>query len=217
MVGQTIDRTSQMSRHFWEQNKINGFIRNKLIDLLIQRNFNIEISTLGPTGTSSENAANHFLNLLAIRNKNIYLRETFEESMQDVYNKKSDLFIVANAYKKIDRFYMYPKNFLYSSFICDTPDYGLACLDDNTCLNDHDTIDIITHPAPVSLIPWFLNSKKITYKIHVSSSTSKAAESVANKDFLFCVTNRIAAQKHNLSFISRTKPINMLWSVFGVT
>jgi len=202
----------------WLQNRINGFISKDFIELLVRNSFKLQISTLGPEGTSSEYAADYFMKLLQIDSKeHLYLKPSFEDAMQDVLNLTADVMIVANAYQNIDRFYMKPELKLMSSFMCNTPPYGLACKRRDVSIGQESKITIITHPAPVSLIPWFLNDATVEYETCFISSTSKAAESVMIEHFKYCITNEIAAKMYNLTFISRTRPIHMLWSVFGIS
>lgn len=217
MVANNKTRNNSNRVLIWQQNRINGFITKDFIDLLVQNNFKLQISTLGPEGTSSEYASNFFLDLLQIDYKSkAYLKPSFEEAVLDVLNLNADIMVVANAYQNIDAIYMEPKMKVMSSFMCNTPPYGIACKNHNVLIGQEKKINILTHPAPVSMIPWFLNDTSIEYNIHASSSTSKAAESVMHEQFKYCVTNEIAVKKYNLAFISRTRPIKMLWSVFGL-
>ena len=46
-------------------------------------------------------------------------------------------------------------------------------------------------------------------------STSRAAQAVLLKEADIALTTEIAARLHKLNFISSTRPIQMLWSVFA--
>ncbi|CCO82865.1 Bacilysin biosynthesis protein bacA [Erwinia amylovora Ea266] len=47
------------------------------------------------------------------------------------------------------------------------------------------------------------------------SSTSAAAHAVAIGEVDIALTTEVAARIHNLDFVSPTRPIHMLWSVFA--
>jgi|GEM_PF-3975632 len=84
----------------------NAFINKDLITK-IQKKTSLRISTLGPEGTSSEHASSYFLKLLNIKDtSNIITRPSFEDACDDVVSGITDMFVVANAYSKIDAFYM---------------------------------------------------------------------------------------------------------------
>ncbi|NJN09420.1 MAG: hypothetical protein HC815_16080 [Richelia sp. RM1_1_1] len=48
------------------------------------------------------------------------------------------------------------------------------------------------------------------------NSTSEAATMAKNKQVDICVTNATSAEKYNVKFISRMRPILMQWSLFGI-
>lgn len=60
------------------------------------------------------------------------------------------------------------------------------------------------------LLPDDLRIKKVIEK----SSTSASALAVVSGEVDVALTTEIAARIHKLKFISRTRPIHMLWSVF---
>lgn len=176
----------------------------------------IDIATLGPAGTSSETAAKYILRDLKNKYAKYSLYPTYEEAYHQVVEKAKTLLLVANAYEGIDKIYMSSKlNFLFS-FPFETPYYGLAQAEDYQLPKDR-TLKIATHHAPSSLIPWFMNGDQIDYKPVLVSSTSEAATMVKNKQVDLCVTNTTSAEKYNVKFISRMRPILMQWSLFGVT
>ncbi|NJO64316.1 MAG: hypothetical protein HC836_40970 [Richelia sp. RM2_1_2] len=105
-------------------------------------------------------------------------------------------------------------NFLFS-FPFKTPYYGLAHAENYELPKDR-TLKIATHHAPSSLIPWFLNGVQIDYELVLVNSTSEAATMAKNKQVDICVTNATSAEKYNVKFISRMRPILMQWSLFGI-
>ncbi|HEY9801024.1 MAG TPA: hypothetical protein V6D25_11750 [Leptolyngbyaceae cyanobacterium] len=174
----------------------------------------IEIATLGPKGTSSEATGIYLVSLINNMNTRCCVYPSYEKAMESVISGKSDLLLIANAYNKIDQVYMCPKLKLLTAFEYQTPYYGLA-KKIGYKLPDQGTLKIATHHAPQSLIPHFIDNKKIDYEVIFVESTSAAALSTQQGNFDLCVTNENSVQMYGLEFISRTLPIIMLWSVFG--
>jgi len=124
--------------------------------------------------------------------------------------------IVANAYERIDRFYMSPELRLLFSFVFDTPEYGVA-KSPRSILSQENRSTIATHHAPASLIPWFLRGLNLhEYEVVMAPSTSQAALSVQQGKADLCVTNAVSVKRYGLKFVSPTRSIRMLWSVFGL-
>lgn len=172
------------------------------------------IATLGPTGTSSEVAAAYAGELVTAawaRPARIQLHESFEQSADAVRHGEADAVVVANAYASINEFYMDPELELVAAFIRSTPDYGLAALP--SCPLPV-APRITTHPAPVRLISELLPMAFLVGETLVVSSTSVAARMVAEGLADIALTNETSCREYGLRFISNTRPIRMLWSVF---
>ena len=176
----------------------------------------VDIASLGPTGTSSEVAVSHFISSFC-KNKEAHysLFPSYEHALDSLREGAHNLLIIANAYDKVDRFYMSTEITLLYSFIFSTPEYGVA----KSPLHEVPVARrarIATHHAPSSLIPWFLSGLNIDeYEILTVGSTSQAAICAQRGEADLCVTNLPAASLYGLDIISRTRPIRMLWSVFG--
>lgn len=176
----------------------------------------LKIGTLGPSGTSSEFAAKQFAsNYLATQGflSELSLFNTFEESVVELENGLLDYIIVPHAYGKINDFYMKPNIDLIQLFRCDTPMYGLAIR--KGFLYDDELLDsavIVSHPAPVNLVKYFLNKSS---NIELVNSTSVAAKLVNEGVYDLAITNFAAKEKYNLDFVYQFKNIPMSWSVFG--
>lgn len=175
---------------------------------------NIKIATLGPNGTSSEHAARSLLDYLGGSANNIILNPSFEQSYQLCLVREDVLLLFANAYAKADVFYMSPDLEFLGCFLLDTPSYGVAAKP-GTSLPSNGEIIIASHHAPISLTPWFINNNDINFDIVKHESTAAAAIAVKNGDYNFCITNASSVKQHGLEFITRTRPIRMLWSFFG--
>ncbi|CAL9367924.1 hypothetical protein SUDANB171_00801 [Streptomyces sp. enrichment culture] len=96
------------------------------------------IGTLGPEGTSSEQAARLPRTRLAGRPP-IVLRRTYEQALADVTAGTVSHVVVANAYRDIHHFSMADDIALASIFVMDTPLYGLARRADGAPLPDRPT------------------------------------------------------------------------------
>lgn len=191
-------------------------VYTKQLQTLIQRIkifSTIKIATLGPKGTSSEAATQYLISQLSDKRREYTLFPTYEEAFEDLLSGHSNLLIVANAYKGIDKFYMSTEIRFLLSFVFQTPLYGVAANSGNLGL-DNRSLKIATHHAPSSLIPWFLPDITNKYEIIHTQSTSEAALKVHKGEADLCVTTANACRMYELEFISRTRPIVMLWSVF---
>jgi len=175
----------------------------------------IDIATLGPKGTSSEATGAYLLSLINREDATCSVYPSYETAMESVTSGKSNLLLMANAYCKIDKAYMCSKLNLLLAFEYQTPVYGLAKKNDHQLLKER-TLKIATHHAPSSLIPWFLNGFTSDYKVVLVESTSQAAIMTQQGVYDMCVTNSNAVQAYDLEFMSPTRPIRMVWSVFGL-
>ena len=187
---------------------------NHFMDMDLARARNLPIYTLGPSGTSSEYASNHFRSWMEDKyhssNHSLTLKNTYELARDNLRNHQG-LLIVANAYPKINDFYMDTSLKLLASFMFDTPLYGLVAKD---MLPDR-PLYVATHPAPIPLIQELLPAGLKIARIVEMSSTSAAAQAVVEGEVDIALTTEIAARQRNLHFISATRPIHMLWSVFA--
>ncbi|TLQ47177.1 type 2 periplasmic-binding domain-containing protein [Streptomyces marianii] len=171
------------------------------------------VGTLGPQGTSSEAAARHFIRLSGSDRSQppIHLFDTYEEAGAALRDGQVTHVIVANAYSAVNQFYMDPGLALTHVFVMDTPLYGIA-VPPNAAVPDSPTI--ATHPAPEPIISQLLPRRHTTYKVIHSTSTSAAAQAVTDGTADLALTTVPSAELHGLEFISDTRPILMVWSVF---
>jgi prephenate dehydratase len=172
------------------------------------------IATLGPAGTSSEQAA---LYLWADRGQNappsIQLHDTYEAAGEALRAKNASHVVVANAYAGIHSFYMDPSLFFAGAFLFDTPHYGIAISPGHRVPAK---ARIATHPAPVALVGELLPKEYAVGEILYATSTSAAAGQAHRRETDLALTTQPAAKAHALEFISRTRTIRMLWSVFAL-
>lgn len=173
----------------------------------------LRIGTLGPVGTSSEQAANYAIeHLYPNRACELSLLDSFESCIEELLTEKLDAVIVPHAYPKINDFYMHPELVVDEIFRADTPLYGLAVRDDfefDEAMLDSEVI--VSHPAPVPLIQYYLHRDP---SIKLVSSTSEAARQVRDFETNLAVTNQQAADVYGLKFVKQFKRIPMSWTVF---
>lgn len=172
------------------------------------------MATLGPEGTSSELAARNLLELFGEGGSSgdaVRLYPSYEQAAEAVLAGREAAVVVANAYTRINALYMNPALTLAGAFIMDTPCYGVAaCARSPLPLR----VKVATHPAPAALIGELLPPSFLLEEIVGVTSTSEAARMVAQRKVDLALTNESSARRHNLRFVSRTRPIRMLWSVF---
>ncbi|MET8141715.1 hypothetical protein ABZU32_15530 [Sphaerisporangium sp. NPDC005288] len=173
-----------------------------------------EIGTLGPAGTSSETAATLLWEKLSElpSEPQLSLYDTYEGACDALLNRDISHFIVANAYRAVNEFYMDTRLALAGAFIMDTPLYGLAKSRGNDALPVRPSI--ATHPAPAPLIAQLLPAPFAQGKVMIMNSTSAAAMAASGGFSDLALTTAPAVDHYGLEFISRTRPIRMVWSVF---
>jgi prephenate dehydratase len=170
------------------------------------------VGTLGPPGTSSEQAARLLCQHLSpAEMAEVLLFDTYEAAIQALRAGDVSHVVVANAYSGIHSFYMDTEIILAGAYVMDTPDYGIARVRGRST---PECPTVATHPAPVSLIEQLLPRQYNAGEIVLTSSTSAAARATHDKDTDLALTTVPAAALHDLEFISRTRRIRMLWSVF---
>jgi len=180
---------------------------------------NIEFATLGPYETSSEFVTKQLCKQIQCNVSNIELFDTYEKALENVKNGTSNVLLVANAYNRINNFYMDNEVELLATFIENTPQYGIAsrCNFDLSPLEDRSILKIASHPAPIKKLDNYndgiFENKKFDIKLF--DSTSAVAKSVKNNEFDLCLTNAQAVDMYDLKFVSNLINISMVWSIFG--
>lgn len=174
--------------------------------------------SLGPTGTSSEYASRYLADNTDELNIDypleIALFDTYELARRELYSCNECGLLVANAYRGINKFYMDSKIHPSIVFFCETPEYGIAV---NTELKLNAIESIASHPAPIDLINDLFVEDFPAENIIYADSTSHAATLVAKGAVDAALTTKPSAIKHNLSFISSTRTIPMVWTLFTNT
>ncbi|MGW1146427.1 hypothetical protein ACWD6I_15530 [Streptomyces sp. NPDC002454] len=176
----------------------------------------LAVGTLGPHGTSSEVAATRFVRRAGGttgRAGEVRLYDSYEEAGAAVRTGEVTHLVVANAYRAVNQFYMEPALELANVFVMDTPLYGLAAPRGAGPVPDSPTI--ASHPAPEPIIAQLLSPEHTTHTTIHSASTSAAARAAVEGTADLALTTAPCAELYGLEFISRTRPIRMVWSVFA--
>lgn len=176
----------------------------------------IIIGTLGPSGTSSEEALNYVVSQLQNEQitVSVQLFDNFSALAEKLLNKQIDLALVPHAYDKINEFYMEPKFDLGLIFTYPTPIYGLAKRKDTEL--DFNGSKIVSHPAPLPLLSKLLPISLDRAEIEVELVNSTSAAAILVKEGLadFAITNEKALNFYDLEFVSTYGRIPMSWSIF---
>jgi prephenate dehydratase len=161
----------------------------------------LTVGTLGPKETSSEQTLNYLISQWKLQqiSVNSHLFDSFTELKESLLQDHVDLALVPHAYE----IFTYP-----------TPVYGLAKRKNEEIVLENCTL--VTHPAPLPLLPYLLpgdlNQNKI--KIKFVNSTSVAAIQVKQGLADLAITNENALREYDLEFISQYGKIEMSWSLF---
>jgi len=157
------------------------------------------IATLGPTGTSSENTAFFFSEKLRSKPM-VKLFNTYEDAEDFVQSSKGSLMLVANAYKRINEFYISNRTKPLLSFFFDTPPYGIAAKPGVNLIElaRKRPLLIAGHHAPQHLIGELLAGHR--FEVLDAASTSLAAEMTSQGEVDACLTTKIACKKQGLDF-----------------
>jgi hypothetical protein len=170
------------------------------------------VATLGPAGTSSEQAAHHlWQHLAADGDPVIQLYDTYEQAGDAIRTGEASHLVVANAYANVSVFYMDTRLALSCAFIQDTPPYGIARRRGGSVPSNP---RIASHPAPIPLVEQLLPAHFTGREIVRMTSTSASAAAVREGVVDLALTTQPATDRYDLEFISRTRTIRMLWSVF---
>ncbi|MGH9130907.1 MAG: hypothetical protein ACRDWV_04390 [Acidimicrobiales bacterium] len=189
-----------------------------LVVVPIRSTRNDVVATLGPAGTSSEAAGHALSQMLAVDPDGeseaaspVALYPSYEAASSAVLNESAARLLVANAYHGVNAFYMEPRLALECAFVFDPPQYGVAA-------RSVDPLPfrtrVATHPAPEALLHQLPVAGTMVAEVEYVLSTSAAAALVAQGGADLALTTAPAARLHGLHFVSGTRCIRMLWSVF---
>jgi prephenate dehydratase len=180
-----------------------------------RRGDEVVIATLGPTGTSSEAAAAELgsrLRTALCARPHVTLHPSFESAAEAVCDGRADILLVANAYPLVADFYADDSLCLIGAFILATPPYGIAAAPN---MPIPFAVRVATHPGPAPLLRQLLSPAFFPREVELVPSTSVAASHVLTGQVHLALTNETSVRAAGLEFISSTRPIVMLWSLFA--
>jgi prephenate dehydratase len=171
--------------------------------------------TLGPPGTTSEEAAETFGAVLQREfgvEPAVRLKDSFEEAVARVLDGLDLAVLVPSAYGGVAPFYMHPRLELAAVFVRRTPEYGVAERPNEPVPL---TVRVVAHPATYCLVDYLLPASCRAAEVVGVSSTSRAAQLVASREADLAVTNQPSAERHGLRLCpGPTFAFDMTWSVF---
>jgi hypothetical protein len=173
----------------------------------------IHLATLGPRLTSSDAAAHYLVELLESKYGlcgEVMHFATFSEAAEAVLAGGASALLVANADNDVNHYYMDHRLALAATFVHPTPPYGLAGVPGSVL---PDRCRIAVHPACIPLLDEMVPPSQ-AYERVIAMSTSAAAHMVVNREVDLALTNGNAVQEAGLRFVSHTRPIQMVWSLF---
>lgn len=171
----------------------------------------LHASTLGPPGSSSEQAVRYLGRHMASIRLTYRLEDSFEAVLALLQQQDIDLAVVPHAYAGIHRFYMMPELKLLRLFVMPTPVYGLAVHPQPTPGKGKPVL--VTHPAPLPILRHLVDDPS-QFDVQIVGSTSVAARLVRDGKADWAITNEVALTTYGLEFTKVYGPIVMSWSVF---
>jgi bacilysin biosynthesis protein BacA len=181
----------------------------------------LRVACLGPEATSSEQAALAFIGrCFPVFPVELQLFGTFPELKHAVDLAVADYAVVPAASKEIRDFYFdlqLQKAYLVA-FPHPTPPYGVVTQGNAPIDTLPPGSRLVTHEAPLSLVEQLGRLVPgvdfSSFRIDLVSSTSVAAQLVAEGAADLAITNEQAARKFGLAFQINVGPTDMDWVVF---
>lgn len=159
------------------------------------------ISTLGPTYSNSEHAAEHFLKVSNEEGK-VVLFATPEKAISALISGDVDHCILCIVYPDLNHIVFQNLDKIQISSVYCFPTLNMVVA------GNKNGKKACTHPAPVDLLG-------DSYDIDFVSSNSDAALRVKAGEYDICVTTLVAAKKNGLPIVFDYGVVNMGWSVFS--
>ena len=180
------------------------------------------IGTLGPSGTSSYEALQYFLDYLNHDEKIQYdckLYDTFDEVLDALLSQQIIFALVPSAYCDITKYFWNPKLKNVMNFIHPTPKYGIASKIDYTPETSH-AVKISTCKAVECFIDMFFQDENIKIIKVIKPSTTKSLEALLAGEVELAVTNETSFEKYSdqyrIKFITEPFDAQMVWSLFAL-
>ncbi len=182
----------------------------------------IRIGTLGPKGTSSEQALKYLIaNITNCKHKieyEIYLMNNFTNVYESLDNGRISYALIPTAYERITDFF-WNNNFINNlNFIFPTPEYGMVCKNSYKPISNR-KIKIACCPAVENIIEYLSDGELQEGQIErvKTNSTTEALVCLINNDVDLAVTNRTSFELYadkEIKFISKTYKAIIVWALF---
>lgn len=188
----------------------------------ISSNDNIKIGTLGPNGTSSEQALKYLISNISNYNYKIEFEKHLMNTFKNVYESLNDGLInyalIPTAYERITDFF-WNNNFINNlNFIFPTPEYGIVCKNNYRPIKNRKT-RIACCPAVENIIAYLSNGELQDDQIErvKTNSTTEAVICLINDGADLAITNKTSFELYSdkdIKFISKTYNANIVWALF---
>jgi len=182
----------------------------------------VEITTLGPEGTSSDQAAKYLVKQLykwsSNCDYNIILLNTFQGVFKYLVENKKGYVLIPNAYENINEFYWNPNFSNVLNFLFSTPKYGLIKKIQNDCMG-RQKLKIASCPAVQGIYKYLLQDLLTEKDIEIikTDSTVETVQYILEDKADIGITNESAFKvcgKNDIEFISDTYNTKIVWSLF---
>ncbi|WP_124065714.1 hypothetical protein [Clostridium sp. E02] len=188
----------------------------------IVTNDKIRIGTLGPCGTSSEQALKYLSCFIKKCDKTITIETSLKNNFLDVYDALNrgliNYALIPTAYERVTDFYWNNRFVNNLNFIFPTPEYGLVCKSNYVPIKNRKT-RIACCPAVENIIEYLSNGElknEMVEKVK-TNSTTEAVICLINDEVDLAITNRTSFNHYsnkNIKFISKTYNAIIVWSLF---
>lgn len=193
------------------------------IQQAVAENDQIVITTLGPEGTSSEQAAKYLIDQFKQINSDCIFRINLINNFIDIFyyleNTKEGYVLIPNAYENINDFYWNPNFANVLNFLFATPKYGLIKKVNNSCLEKR-KLKIASCPAVQGIYKYLMEELLQKKKIEIlkTNSTVETIKYIIEEKADIGITNESAFASHayanEIEFISKKYNATIVWSLF---
>jgi bacilysin biosynthesis protein BacA len=178
----------------------------------------IRIASIGPTGTSADDALAELTRCLPAESASLLrveLCSSFEVALTQVLEGAADYALVPSAYRDATAFHWNPLLELACVFVHRTPDYGLAVMPNMQFL-ERGGLVVAAMPEVQEiydqLAPEHLAGRPREFRI--ASSTSDAAAIVGDGAADIAVCNEHGRREHELAWVSKRQGAEIVWMLF---
>ncbi len=188
----------------------------------ISSNDTVRIGTLGPNGTSSEQALKYLIANIENCNHKIefkkYLMNNFTSVYESLDNGLINYALIPTAYERITDFF-WNNNFINNlNFIFPTPEYGMVCKNSYKPISNR-KIKVACCPAVENIIGYLSEGELQEEQIErvKTNSTTEAVICLINNDVDLAVTNKTSFELYadrEIKFISKTYNTTIVWALF---